>query len=54
MALNYLELYSSFQQDKDHSIRNLDKGDAHSGSWNKNKERTTREATTNQFCSIAF
>ena len=31
----------AFQQDRDHSIRNPDKGDTHSGSWNNNKKATT-------------
>ena len=31
----------AFQQDQDHSSRNPDKGDTHSGSWNKKEEATT-------------
>ena len=32
----------AFQQDQDHSIRNSDEGDTHSGSRNKNKEATAK------------
>ena len=54
LTLNLFYTSQAFQQDQDHSIRNPDKGDTHSRSWNKNKEVTTRVATTNQFFPIAF